>query len=272
MMKIILLALALSNTASAATTVTADSIRSSDRTKTWTMPGSTGTLARTLDNVATATSLAANPTDCGAGTKAISIDASGNLTCSAVDLTADVSGTMPVANGGTGASTLTANNVLLGNGASAVQFVAPGTSGNVLTSNGTTWQSTPSTAGAPAFVTLSGNPGSTSSGSVIIMPTEISDPSGINNVATGVVSPPSGKTICHISAYFTGDPNNMHIIPYVNGSSTSRRCSDTDTNGPGWSPVNCWVPVVGGTDTLTVRPSGATMSGSANNRMEIVCF
>ena len=47
----------------------------------------------------------------------------------------------PVANGGTGSATLTANNVLLGNGTSAVQVVAPSTSGNVLTSNGTTWQS-----------------------------------------------------------------------------------------------------------------------------------
>lgn len=50
-----------------------------------------------------------------------------------------------VANGGTGASSLTANNVILGDGTSPVQFVAPGTSGNVLTSNGTTWtSSTPS--------------------------------------------------------------------------------------------------------------------------------
>jgi len=56
-------------------------------------------------------------------------------------LTANVSGTLPVANGGTGATTLTANNVVLGNGTSAVQVVAPGTSGNVLTSNGSTWTS-----------------------------------------------------------------------------------------------------------------------------------
>ena len=46
-----------------------------------------------------------------------------------------------VAYGGTGASTLAANNVILGNGTSAVQTVAPSTSGNVLTSNGTTWVS-----------------------------------------------------------------------------------------------------------------------------------
>lgn len=46
-----------------------------------------------------------------------------------------------VAYGGTGQTSLTANNVILGNGTSAVQFVAPGASGNVLTSNGTTWTS-----------------------------------------------------------------------------------------------------------------------------------
>jgi hypothetical protein len=44
---------------------------------------------------------------------------------------------------------LTANNVLLGNGTGAPQVVAPGTSGNVLTSDGTTWQSTtPAASGA----------------------------------------------------------------------------------------------------------------------------
>lgn len=49
--------------------------------------------------------------------------------------------TLPVTKGGTGVATLAANNVLLGNGTSALQEVAPGTSGNVLTSNGTTWTS-----------------------------------------------------------------------------------------------------------------------------------
>ena len=54
---------------------------------------------------------------------------------------ANVTGTVAVANGGTGATTLTANSVILGNNGSAVQLVAPSTSGNVLTSNGTTWTS-----------------------------------------------------------------------------------------------------------------------------------
>jgi hypothetical protein len=63
---------------------------------------------------------------------------------------ANVTGTVAVGNGGTGATTLTANNVLLGNGTSAVQAVAPGTTGNVLTSNGTTWTSAASGGGFPA--------------------------------------------------------------------------------------------------------------------------
>ena len=52
-----------------------------------------------------------------------------------------LAGTLGVSNGGTGATSLTANNVILGNGTSAVQVVAPGTSGNSLVSNGTTWTS-----------------------------------------------------------------------------------------------------------------------------------
>ena len=54
---------------------------------------------------------------------------------------ANVTGTVAVGNGGTGSTSLTLNNVLLGNGSSALQVVAPGASGNVLTSNGTTWSS-----------------------------------------------------------------------------------------------------------------------------------
>jgi hypothetical protein len=48
---------------------------------------------------------------------------------------------LSVASGGTGVNTLTANAVLLGNGTGAIQTLAPGISGNVLVSNGTTWTS-----------------------------------------------------------------------------------------------------------------------------------
>lgn len=66
--------------------------------------------------------------------------------------------TLSVSGGGTGLTTLTANNVLLGNGTSALQVVAPGANGNVLTSNGTTWQSTaPSASGGTITATASGS-------------------------------------------------------------------------------------------------------------------
>jgi hypothetical protein len=79
------------------------------------------------------------------------VTSSGDLTLggtlSNVSLETQVTGTLPVANGGTGATTLTANNVILGNGTSAPLFVAPGTTGNVLTSDGTTWASSTPAAG-----------------------------------------------------------------------------------------------------------------------------
>jgi hypothetical protein len=58
---------------------------------------------------------------------------------------------LTVEDGGTGASSITANSVILGNGTSALSgnLVAPSTSGNILTSNGTTWTS----AAAPTGIT-----------------------------------------------------------------------------------------------------------------------
>jgi hypothetical protein len=73
---------------------------------------------------------------------------------------------LTVAQGGTGAATLTANNVVLGNGTSAVQFVAPSTAGNVLVSNGTTWTS--GSAGVTSAVAGSGIAVSAATGAVTI--------------------------------------------------------------------------------------------------------
>ena len=58
-----------------------------------------------------------------------------------------------VPNGGTGLTTLTQNNVILGNGGSNPTFVAPSTTGNVLTSNGTTWSSQPASGGGITWTT-----------------------------------------------------------------------------------------------------------------------
>jgi hypothetical protein len=78
------------------------------------------------------------------GNNAISISATGTVTLPAAAL--------PVGSGGTGANTLTANNVILGNGTSAVTFVAPGTASNVLTSNGSAWVSQAAAAGGGDYI------------------------------------------------------------------------------------------------------------------------
>jgi hypothetical protein len=57
---------------------------------------------------------------------------------------------LAVSSGGTGSANLTVNNVLIGNGTSAVTSVAPGTTGNVLTSIGGAWVSNVAMSGAAA--------------------------------------------------------------------------------------------------------------------------
>jgi len=70
----------------------------------------------------------------------------GNLSLANVTITS-VSTPITPAQGGTGLTSITANNVMIGNATGSVLLVAPGTTGNVLTSTGTTWQSTAVAAG-----------------------------------------------------------------------------------------------------------------------------
>ena len=64
-----------------------------------------------------------------------------------IDLTAKVTGILPVANGGTGASSLTANRMLMANGTGAITVLGAGTAGQVMLSNG---------GSAPAFADIDG--------------------------------------------------------------------------------------------------------------------
>ncbi len=90
-----------------------------------------------------------------------SISTSGIPTASQPAFT-DLTGTATVAQGGTGTTSLTSNGILLGGGTGAISATATGTSGQVLTSNGTsapTFQALPSSVssvGASAPLASSG--------------------------------------------------------------------------------------------------------------------
>jgi hypothetical protein len=80
----------------------------------------TGTLALAFATGQTANRFLATP-DGSTGALSLRAIVAGDLP--AIDLTTGVTGTLPVANGGTGAATLTANGVILGNGTSALSAV-----------------------------------------------------------------------------------------------------------------------------------------------------
>ena len=81
----------------------------------------------------------------------------GTASTTFANLATNVTGTLPVANGGTGATTLTSGSVIVGAGTSTPTFVAPTTTGNCLfTTDGTTWSSTPKITSATAQATTSG--------------------------------------------------------------------------------------------------------------------
>ena len=105
----------------------------------WAAPAGAGTVTSVAATVPSIFSISGSP-----------ITSSGTLAMT-------YSGTaLPVANGGTSLTTLTANNVILGNGTSTPLFVAPSTSGNALMSNGTTWasQSIPVPSGSQIYTAL----------------------------------------------------------------------------------------------------------------------
>ena len=108
-------------------------------------PAFTGTPTAPTASVGVNTTQLATTAFVKASTDSLSLGTIATQNANAVAITGgSVTGItdLAVADGGTGVSTIAANAVVLGNGTSAVQTVAPGTSGNVLTSNGTTWTST----------------------------------------------------------------------------------------------------------------------------------
>jgi hypothetical protein len=184
----------------------------------------------------------------------------GSTSTTFVNAATNVTGTLPVGNGGTGAATLTANNVILGNGTSAPLFVAPGTNGNILTSNGTTWTSAASTS------TYIGGQGQvfTSSGTFTV-------PTGVTTVKVTVVGgggnggASSGATF----SYCGGGGGGGLSVRYVTGLTPGGTQTVTVGGVAGTSSFGSFASATGGAsvagnDNAAGAAGGTGSSGTYN--------
>jgi hypothetical protein len=143
-----------------------------------------------------------------------------------LDATDGLTGAVPVANGGTGATSLAANNVLIGNGTGAVQTVSPGASGNVLTSNGTTWVSQAGGAGGTDVQTFN---------------------------SSGTWTKPSAGSMARIQVWGGGG----------GGGRGSSNNFVSGGGGGGYNEVTVPLSSLGATVTVTIGGGGAGRTGSA---------
>lgn len=137
----------------------------------------------------------------------------------------------------------TANNVILGNGSSAPTYVAPGTLGNVLTSNGTTWTSQPAAGSSAApdviiqYQTSSGVDSTTYAGGawrVNFLTTVIRNAASLASLASNRITLPAGTYYVEWEVPFAATIDSA----YVN---TSRLYNDTGaaTLGRGLNVIVC---------------------------------
>jgi len=222
----------------------------------------------------------------GGGGSVSSVNASGGTTgmtftggpiLSAGTLTMD--GTLAVANGGTGVTTHSVNGLLTGNGTSAINTIAPGTNGQVLTSNGTNWYAAAFTAGnvtgplsstnlaIPTFSGASGtillnNSGATISGGTVTAVAFAGDGASITGLSTGNIS--SGTLpIARGGTNSTATPTNGGAV-YGTGSSyavTAQGSSGQVLTSNGAAAPTWQTPSAsGGTVTSVAAGNGMTFT------------
>ncbi|MCX7996708.1 MAG: autotransporter adhesin family protein, partial [Patescibacteria group bacterium] len=156
--------------------------------------GSLVTIASNVDITGTSVQLS------GFTTGVLQLDINGNISSNPVNLGGGpsfITGTLGVANGGTGATTFTPNAVLFGNGTAALQTTVAPTGGQVLLGNAS---------GIPTFTTLSGDILVNSSGVTTVQP---------NSVTLGT------------------DTTGNYVLGLTDGSGIT----STGTPGEGWSPT-----------------------------------
>ena len=195
-----------------------------------------------------------------------------------------LSGTVSVSRGGTGLNAPTANSILIANGTSSYQLIAPGSNNQVLMSNGFNWYSANvSLGGGSASITVANNaPSNNSSGSMWWNTDDgslyIYYVDGTSN--QWVPAAPAGKTgVIAATAPLVYDSVNSIIgtdgtVGYKNIPQNSQGSSNytldltdagkhiyhpiTDINTRTWTiPANTAVPFIIGTSIMLINDTGA---------------
>ena len=158
---------------------------------------------------------------------------------------------LTVAQGGIGVATLTANNVLLGNGTSAPLAVAPSTSGNVLTSNGTTWTSATPATSLPGVL----GQAFTSSGTFTI-------PSGVTALKVTVVGGGGGGAAGYNNIGGRGGSAGGIAISYLTSLTPTSTIAVTVGGAGGQSKIASGTQTI---TTVTVNGAGGSVTGGTIN-------
>jgi hypothetical protein len=168
----------------------------------------------------------------------------------------------PVSEGGTGRNTLTQNALLAGNGTSPVDLISPGTSGEVLTSTGTSWVSAvlpsagdvygPASATDNALVAFNGT-----TGKIIKQASTVTVPQGGTGLATipanGVVIGNGTSAVTTVSPGTAGDVLTSTGTSWI---STSLPASG-DVTGAG-SSVDDTIVLFSGTSGKAIKAASTT--------------
>ncbi|MGH9858035.1 MAG: beta strand repeat-containing protein, partial [Acidobacteriota bacterium] len=221
--------------------------------------------ASTLDVTGTAR-ISGSVTLSSLGSGVVHSNGSGLLSSSAVNLSSsDVTGTLAVGNGGTGATTFTANGVVYGNGTGTLQTTAAPTSGQLLIANGSN---------VPTFATLSGGATVNSTGVLtIVLPT--SDTS-LNTSSNSGLEFSAGDGLSLLRGCSTGQ-----VLKWNAGTEVWECANDTDGGGAGVINVENNDATVGvnvdtidfGSDfTLVASPSNEANVSIADNALNFTEF
>lgn len=187
-------------------------------------------------NASTATALAANPTDCASNTFANAIAANGNLTCAAVNVSTDITGAVPIANGGTGQTTK----------ANAFDALSPMTTGGDLIYGGTSGTGTRLANGSAGAILRSAGGTSAPAWTTATYPATTTANQILYSSATNTVT---GLAVTNLSALTT---NGSGVPTYISGA-VGNRVLRTDGTTITFSAVGLSTDVTG---TLPIANGG----------------